>query len=201
MGSILPPIWEFLSALKKDKLERERQGLNLYDLYFKVERRFNSMVCFKQDEEKKSIAEDYLSRIDSTLDELQSFNSEEVELLLRLRTHIVEKTGINNVDREYPFKVFRSERAYDFFKDVLDEFDMIVSEGKLKRGKQKYLNAIRESKLYQQHILEDDLSLNDYVSQINMLLKINLSRTNLSAYNNIDAKKVDDFLRDNFVIR
>ncbi len=200
MDNILPPLWKFTSALRLDKIERARRGVDVYVLYVDVEDNFRRKMLLKEGNEKKLLAEPDLKHINNTLNEIGSYKFEERELLLRLKGFIIKEADLNIVVTEHP-KVFRSERAYNFFIDVLQEFDIMDDKGRLVKGKQKYINAVRESELYKKHILKDSFLLKDYVFEVNKILDSNLSKTNLSAYSNLDTQKIELFIKENFLYK
>lgn len=198
MDNILPPLWEFTSALRLDKIKRVRRGVDIYALYADAEDNFRRKMFLNEEDEKKLLAESDLKHINNTLNEIGSYKSEERELLLRLKDFINKEADLSIVVSEHP-KVFRSERAYVFFIEVLQEFDVMDGKGGLVRGKQKYINAVRKSELYKKHILEDDFLLKNYIIEVNRILNSNLSETNLSPHSLIETQKIELFIKEKFI--
>ncbi|MGB1307776.1 MAG: hypothetical protein ACPG6B_02620 [Oceanihabitans sp.] len=198
MDNILPPLWKFTSALRLDKIKRARRRVDIYVLYADAEDNFRRKMFLNEEDEKKLLAGSDLKHINNTLSEIGSYKSEERELLLRLKDFITKEADLSIVVSEHP-KVFRSERAYNFFIEVLQEFDVMDGNGRLARGKQKYINAVRKSELYKKHILEDDFLLKNYIIEVNKILNSNLSETNLSPYSLIETQKIELFIKEKFL--
>ena len=68
----------------------------------------------------------------------------------------------------------------------------------MKRGGQKIINAIRKSDLYKKHILFQPLTLKDYVEELNLIFRSDMSTTNLTDEDYNQRKEVDDYLEENY---
>ena len=177
-------------------------NINLYKLLGQTKEKFtkeiNGLILFEESRDKiVRRASSELNYILDSLKNIENYKTEERELLLDYRDYIIDLAQLSVSKEEFP-QIFKSERAYNFYIKTLKYFEAIDDKLALKRGGQKIINAIRKSDLYKKHILFQPLTLKDYVEELNLIFRSDMSTTNLTDEDYNQRKEVDDYLEENY---
>ena len=137
-----------------------------------------------------------LKHVTDALDKLAPYISEEREILLEYRNHIIDKGELDVKKEDYP-PICRSKIAYKFFIETLKEFDAVDDSLKYIRGGQKVINAIRDCKLYRDHILSDTFHLGKYYTGVGVLVSKKFNTSKMSEYKPELLKRIKNYYKEN----
>lgn len=197
-------IIQFTSAASMSKVERAIKKIDIYEVYGLLKQKFDrelyGVELFSEDKEQLVRNTKFeLTFIKSTLEGLEPYKSEERELLLKYRDHIIDKAELDIVKEDFP-QIFTSERAYKFFIKTIKHFDAVDENLKYKRGGQKIFDVIRESQSYRKYILLEPFKFRIYSEEIGRIVGKKFSGTNFTSYDSWQLPQINAYFKKNYPI-